>query len=66
MLFIECMSNWHGDRCQLRTCSKELCNNRGNCVSTSTSLGYRCDCLPGYSGTQCATATCSSTCFICK
>eukprot|EP00057_Strongylocentrotus_purpuratus_P019116 XP_011673590.1 PREDICTED: basement membrane-specific heparan sulfate proteoglycan core protein-like [Strongylocentrotus purpuratus] len=46
-------------------CNDEICNldpgcqNEGRCVSSSSTLiGYQCDCTPGYSGEFCDTTSC--------
>ncbi|XP_067943148.1 adhesive plaque matrix protein 2-like [Watersipora subatra] len=57
----ECDSNeWWGTRCEKRRCDRTTCSNNGICVPTTSPSGYKCNCSPGYSGTNCATATCNN------
>ncbi|XP_067943149.1 fibropellin-1-like [Watersipora subatra] len=57
----ECDSkDWWGTQCEKRRCDSTTCNGRGTCVPTISTPGYRCDCLPGYSGDHCTKSVCDS------
>lgn len=52
-----CAPGWEGERCQRRTnyCYNITCQNRGVCRSLL--LNYSCECVYGYYGQYCETAT---------
>ncbi|XP_059158286.1 sushi, von Willebrand factor type A, EGF and pentraxin domain-containing protein 1-like, partial [Physella acuta] len=50
-----CHTPWSGDRCQVAPdfCADNLCANGATCINMPDDNLYRCQCAPGYFGTQC-------------
>ena len=36
-------------------CASQPCRNNGQCIAVGLSAGYRCHCLPGFTGVTCTT-----------
>ena len=55
------LSGFLGLTCEVHYCDAlEACGNRGTCHRTDDTIGYRCECGPGYTGEMCEVSTCMS------